>query len=250
MSDSSTQFTLTAERIADIPALRVQRMDTPDAPIVLVLHGLGRHKESVLPALYGFAQAGFHAVAPDIVLHGERDGADTRDALLDSDYAGTVFRMVMGAASDIPRLLDALGTPQAAVHGISLGGYLTFAALLAEPRLCVASVAMGSPDWLGQMEMLGFGPGTPAYELVRPFSPLEHAADIYPPRPLLLLHGDADDVVPVAGVQRLYERLRPLYPTERLRLDITPGLGHRYTDEMLARSVAWTVRFFPTTDGN
>ena len=100
------------------------------------------------------------------------------------------------------------------------------------------------------METLGLGPGTPAYELVRPFSPLEYAARFYPPRPLLLLHGDADDVVPVTGVQRLYERLRSMYPPDRLRLTITPGLGHRYTDEMLAESVAWTARFLPTTDGN
>ena len=73
----------------------------------------------------------------------------------------------------------------------------------------------------------------------------EHAAATYPPRPLLLLHGDQDDVVSIAGDLALYERLRPAYQDapDRLELVVYPGLGHFYTDEMMERSADWIARF-------
>ena len=133
------------------------------------------------------------------------------------------------------------------MHGISLGGYVAYAALLVEPRLSVAAVAMGSPDWLGPLREMGLVPGHPIYDAVAARSPLEHAADTYPPRPLLLLHGDQDDVVPIAGDRALYERLRPAYQSrpDRLELVVYPGLGHIYTDAMLDRSASWIAHFLP-----
>ena len=133
------------------------------------------------------------------------------------------------------------------MHGVSLGGYITFAALLAEPRIRVAAVAMGSPDWLGGLRARGLGPGHPGYDMAALANPLDLAPAHYPPRPLLMLHGDADDVVPVQGVRALYERLQPLYKSapERLALTVFPGLGHSYTDDMVAQSVAWTQKFLP-----
>ena len=68
---------------------------------------------------------------------------------------------------------------------------------------------------------------------------------LLPPRPLLMLHGTADAVVPPDGVIALEEKLRPLYASspERLKLQLYPGLGHDYPDEMLTRTCAWFERF-------
>ena len=118
-------------------------------------------------------------------------------------------------------LLDELNVSQAGVHGISLGGYVAYAALVPEPRLSVAAVAMGSPDWLGPLREMGLAPGHPLYDAIAARSPLELATATYPPRPLLLLHGDQDDVVPIAGDLALYERLRPAYQ----RHPRPPGTG-------------------------
>ncbi len=240
-------FLLTAEQTpAHIPFLRLKPGDSPpDAPVVLVLHGLGRSKEHMLPTLYAFARAGYQAVAFDARLHGERANAGQRDTLLQSQYVPTLYDMIAGTAQDIPPFLDALGVSQAAVHGVSLGGYITFAALVHEPRLCVASVAMGSPDWLEGMRMLGMGPGHPVYDQTALGNPLGRAHATYPPRPLLMLHGDQDDVVSVQGVRDLYNNLCPAYQDapDTLELTIYPGHGHRYTDEMVEQSVAWTCRF-------
>ncbi|MDQ2687623.1 MAG: alpha/beta fold hydrolase [Armatimonadota bacterium] len=241
-----TRFQLTADCVGDIPLLTLAPKDaSPALPTVLVLHGLGGSKEKVLPTLYAFAAQGFRAVAPDARLHGGRPGADEREARLNANYLATMYEMIVGTAQDVSALLDHLGVARAAVHGISLGGYITFAALVGETRLAVASVAMGSPDWLGPLRALGISLDLPLLAPIVAENPLDHAPAAYPLRPLLMLHGETDDVVSPAGVRLLNERLTPLYcdAPERLQLILYPDLGHRYTEDMAQRSVAWTQRF-------
>ena len=53
------------------------------------------------------------------------------------------------------------------------------------------------------------------------------------PRPLLLLHGDADDVVSPDSVYALYERAG-----EGKEMQMLPGVGHRFRSEAVAIGVA------------
>ena len=241
------RYTLSHEWPAeDLPMLTVSRDNLPlDAPLVIVLHGLGGSKEKMLPALYEFARAGNRAVALDSRLHGERPDAGAREARLGSDYFGTTAEIIERTAQDVTCLLDHLGASRAAVHGISLGGYITFAALLIEPRLYAASVAMGSPDWVGPLRRFGLGPGHPAYDRAVGLNPLDLLPKTLPPRPLLMLHGAADEVVSPDGVIALERKLRSLYANhpERLALELYPDHGHSYSDAMLRRSVEWVKRF-------
>jgi uncharacterized protein len=59
------------------------------------------------------------------------------------------------------------------------------------------------------------------------------------PRPLLLLHGTADTILPHECSERLYDRAR-----EPKTLKLFPGAGHRFTeaaDELLETVRAWLV---------
>ena len=241
------RYTLSQELLAeDLPCLVIAREGLPkDAQLVVALHGLGSCKEKMLGGLYEFAQIGCRTVAMDLRLHGARPEAAMREERLQADYFGATAEIIEETAQDISRLLDHFGADQAAIHGISLGGYITFAALLAEPRLRVASVALGSPDWLGPLRRFGVGPGHPAYDRAAALNPLDLLPLILPPRPLLMLHGAQDEMVPADGVVALEERLRPLYAAqpERLKLELFPGLGHAYPDEMLRQTVAWFERY-------
>ena len=239
-------FCLTADRVGEVPYLLLTPADAAaETPLALILHGLGSRKEKMLPTMLAFAQQGFRVAAPDARLHGERKAARERDQRLADAYIPTMYELITGTAQDVSHLLDHLGVAWAAVHGISLGGYITFAALLSEPRLAVASVAMGSPDWLEPLRALGMDLTSPAFAMLAQANPLDNAARVYPPRPLLMLHGTEDEVVAPAGVQALEKRLRPAYAAtpDRLKLILYPELGHQYTDEMLEQSLAWTQRF-------
>lgn len=239
-------YSLSAETLAgNIPALLVAPIEAVDAPLVIVLHPLGSRKEKMLPGLLAFARAGFRAVALDAEWHGERPGTSDRDSRLQSDFFGASATMIEGTARDVSRVLDALGSERAAIHGISLGGYTVFAALLTEPRLFAASVAIGSPDWAGPLKAYGLTPGNPLYDRAAATSPLSLLPLTLPPRPLLMQHGTLDETVPADGVITLEARLRPLYiqVPERLHLELYPGLGHSYPDEMERRAIEWITQF-------
>ena len=229
----------------DVPAIRVVPIGIVNAPLVIVLHPLGSRKEKMLPGLLAFARAGFQTVAIDAEWHGERPGAADRDQRLQADFFGASATMIEGTARDVSRVLDALGAGRAAIHGISLGGYTVFAALLTEPRLTTASVAIGSPDWAGPLKAYGLTPGNPLYDRAAATSPLNLLPMTLPPRPLLMQHGTLDETVPVDGVVALEARLRPSYAhaPERLHLELYPSLGHSYPDEMERRAVEWITRF-------
>ena len=240
-------YTLTHEYLGgDLPALSVAPAGVAsNGPLVIVLHPLGSRKEKMLAGLYALASVGCRAVAFDLPLHGERPGADTRETRLQADFFGTSSQMIEGAARNVSRLLDALGAERAAVHGVSLGGYAAFAALLSEPRLVAGSVALGSPDWAAPMRAFGLGPGNPFYDRALSASPLALLPAVLPPRPLLMQHGTLDETVSVDGVIALERALRPLYAStpERLHLELYPGLGHVYTDGMERRAVDWVRQF-------
>ncbi len=240
-------YALTWEGLAEgLRILTVARAGlAADAPLIVVLHPMGSRKEKMLSGLYAFARAGFRAVAPDLPLHGDRIGAESRETTLQADFFGTSAAIIEGAVRDVSRVLDALGAERAGIHGISLGGYVVFAALLTEPRLVAASVAIGSPDWAGPLRAYGLGPGNPLYDRAAATSPLSLLPAVLPPRPLLMQHGTLDETVPVEGVIALEERLQPAYAQapERLRLELSPGLGHVYLDDMERRAVEWMTRF-------
>lgn len=58
-------------------------------------------------------------------------------------------------------------------------------------------------------QLLGYEPGTPAEEMsaeqMKSVSPVSHVSEDDPP--ILLVHGDADDIVPIAHARRLDEKL-------------------------------------------
>ena len=215
-----------------------------EPPLVIVLHGLRSIKENYLKTSYRFAQRGFRAVAMDLRQHGERDHAGDRDAHLEAAYVPTMLAIIEKSVADIGAVIDHFGAAKAAIHGVSLGGIITFAALLAEPRLTVAAVAMGTPDWAGMLKTIGLTPEHPQFAFIEAASPLARATAIAP-RPLLMLHGTVDETVPVNGVRKLRQKLAPLYAEtpERLELVEYEELGHHYTDDMIHRSVDWVEHF-------
>ena len=236
-------FDLSFDSVGDLDYFLMTPQGRKDGPLSICLHGLGSHKESHLGTAVSFCRAGFRAVGIDLARHGRRPGSDTRDAMLDIDYVGTMFGMIQQSVHDVSLIIDHFGVSDAAVHGVSMGGIILFAAIIAEPRITVASVAMGSPDWIGLTENLGIDSHHPALDRVARYSPLEHAHRMHPCA-LLILHGTDDDVVPITGVQRLNEKLDPLYreTPERFEFIAYRDLGHTYLDDMQERSVAWATK--------
>ena len=133
-----------------------------------------------------------------------------------------------------------------AVLGVSMGGFVSFAALVNDTRIKVATPIIASPYW-------GDIPGDSDVDLgseadLTDFSLRNEPAgrkESIPPRALLMQIGGEDRHYDGARVELFYEQLRPLYgdESERLGLIVHPGVGHELTAEMWANAVAWLEKY-------
>jgi dienelactone hydrolase len=150
--------------LASAPALVLFR-DSPQESAqhgtILFYHGFGASKESCVPVLSQLATAGFLAVGVDGVGHGERRYADfeTRFPPFAPHLRGNrrleaaFLEVVRATTGEVPAILDALSdqrwayTEQIGITGRSFGGFVSYAAVVADPRIQAAAPVVGSPQW-------------------------------------------------------------------------------------------------------
>ncbi|MBI3890799.1 MAG: alpha/beta hydrolase [Candidatus Wallbacteria bacterium] len=145
-------------RLANAPALLVSRDANETAGrrgTILFYHGFTAQKESNLKELESLAAAGWLAVGIDNAGHGERRYPDfDRRFKADPRTVGKNFyEVVRDTAREAPKVVDALmahGLADPAhlgIAGISMGGYITYGAVLLDRRLRAAAPILGSPRW-------------------------------------------------------------------------------------------------------
>ncbi len=251
MRESSQLVRIEKHRAKDITALTFAQEpfegQTP-RPLVFVVHGLLSRKERHIELCLSLAAEGFLACTLDARHHGER--ATPEAAALLSGNLGVEFALlfaeaVLGTVADLGTLAAYFGSDRYGIIGHSMGGYVALKAAVTDPRAAVIVSISGNPDWTLVPQGAYLPPG--ALELARAQSPLSYPERFWP-RPLLLLHGAGDAVVPVAGARALHAALRTHYAddAERLSLVEYPGVGHEFTPDMATRAVAWMRRFLPS----
>ena len=212
---------------------------------MLFYHGFGGNKEKVEAHLVSLAQAGFLAIGLDAVGHGQRRLPHFAELFNDERWANEpeateadYLAIVRQTASEAHVIIDELfargwARPErVGIGGVSMGGEITYAAIVDEPRLCVATPIIGSPEW----------------ELPWPESPHRHAERFFPVA-LFSQAAEKDEAVPARSIRAFHEQLTPLYATapERLRYLEYPGVGHSLSPELWEtarqRMVAWVERF-------
>ncbi|MCY1023346.1 alpha/beta fold hydrolase [Pyxidicoccus sp. MSG2] len=229
--------------LAGAPALAVHvdsREEALRRGAVLFFHGLGVSKEVNTAELSAFAARGLYAVGVDAVGHGARryPDFDVRFSYADFQRREEEFLTVVRAsAREVPALLDALVGQGAAperlgICGVSLGGFITYAAVLEDRRLAAAAPLLGSPEW----------------NLPLPESPHLHGERFFPVA-LFSQNAGADELVPAERARNFHARLAPVYAAApgRLRHREFPGARHMMPlqdwEEAIRGAVEWMARF-------
>lgn len=185
--------------------------------------------------------------------------------LLASPSAATVgqgyFRFIDGdATKTIPDVLDYLATlpeidsGRVGISGNSTLGFTALQAIAADPRIGVAAIANACGDYhafladstlgLSGAEPLALDAEYDAWLTAR--EPITHP-ERFPPRPLLLVNGDVDEVIPLTCIRPTVHTLRHAYEhagvPDRFRSAVLPGEGHRVGPDTTAEILAWLVRW-------
>lgn len=228
------------------------RPPSPGRPMLVFQHGVGTHREDVLPSAAPFAAAGYGVLAFDWSAHGESEGTVI-------SFGAREPEDLLAGLALVGRRAETRGRPIAIV-AVSMGAAIT---ALAADRFdpAVRALVLDSPFGdLGRMVRRRLAPlgslGLPARWAVQAASRIltgtppekvvpEANLRAFAPRPVLVLHGDQDDVIPPEEG----ERLAASYPGEK-ELWITPGdrhLGLRddRTEEWVSRVAGFLERHLP-----
>jgi pimeloyl-ACP methyl ester carboxylesterase len=200
----------------------------PESPRggVVVLHGAGSTKESH----YDFARAarfmGLSAVSFDQRGHGESEGAlDDR------------------AAEDVAAMAGLLGPLPIALRGSSMGGYMAIVAARDVGASAVVAICPAGAEHLLRGLDAGAFPFRADEPRLRAFleanDPMRAVAEL--DVPLLLLHAEGDEQIPVAHSVELHAAAR----SPRKRFLALPGGHHRsiqHDSELQGESLRFIAR--------
>ncbi|WP_342322487.1 esterase [Kosakonia sp. BYX6] len=224
---------------------------TQALPCVVFYHGFTSSKLVYSYFAVALAQAGFRVVMPDAPDHGARFSGD------ESRRLRQFWQILQGNIEEFAALRDALqrreliDNSRLAVGGASMGGMTALGIMTHHPEVrCVASL-MGSGYFTTLAHTL-FPPldvTNPAQQeefetILAPLAKWEVGSQLarVSDRPLLLWHGEQDDVVPAGESFRLQQALADAGLDAHLTFQWEAGVKHRITPQALEAAVSFFTR--------
>jgi dienelactone hydrolase len=224
----------TAGGVPLLLAVPVEQAAPP--PMVLWFHGFNVDAAVHRPELERVAEAGFLAVGVDAAGHGRRRLPDFDERLEAprEEVLRLAVRLAAETAAEVPVLVRALvkedgaDARRIAAVGISMGAYVVYGAVVAEPALRAAVAILGSPEW------------------PHPDSPHRELEALHRTR-LLSITAERDENVPPAAARALHRALAERWPHDRRdRYVELPGAVHLMGAEHWATTMDETLRWLAT----
>ncbi|MGV4200080.1 esterase [Citrobacter murliniae] len=237
-------------QLAGIPVLHAFPAGQHDLslPSIIFYHGFTSSSLVYSYFAVALAQAGFRVVMPEAPDHGARFSGDTQgrmyrfwQILQQNMQEFTALRAALVAENWI---LD----ERLAIAGASMGGMTALGIMARYPEVKCAASLMGSGYFTHLAHTL-FPPlfvQTPEQQtefdtIIAPLAEWDvtHQLDRLADRPLLLWHGQDDDVVPAVETFRLQQALIQAGLDKNLTCLWEAGVRHRITPEALAATVSF-----------
>jgi len=196
-----------------VPALLAHPDWVTPAPTVIWIHGRTVSKELDNGRYLRWMRAGIATCAIDLPGHGERFDRAMQDP------ANTLL-VIAQAVSEIDGVVAALGHPQwggafdlarLALGGMSAGG-MTSLRRLCDPHPFVCASVEGTGGNLGMLygDLARPGAITHPPAAIAAIDPMAHLGT-FRPIPLLALHSELDQIVPIRCIRSFIESLRAKY---------------------------------------
>ena len=219
--------------------------DTP-LPTLFFYHGFLSSKLVYSYFAVALAQAGFRVIMPDADEHGARFTGDENRRL---GQFWSILQKNIDEFPEIHRLVSErswIADHKVAVAGASMGGMTALGIMARHPEVRAVACLMGSGYFSSLAQTLF--PPTPeeSDKVMAALAPydIEHQLARLGNRPLLLWHGEDDDVVPATGTRRLQQSLTHRQLDTQLTWLLEPGVKHRITPLALSATTAFFEKNF------
>lgn len=237
--------------IRDIPAILFRpKVEKDKYPTIIFYHGWSSKKE--LQKMRGLilATVGFQVLVPDCIYHGERNPID-----YDKNpqyFWDVLFKNIEESSIIIDALVNEYKADKDKISliGHSMGGFTSAGIFAINSNIKSAVILNGSFAWThfaeymkGKLKLQMSDELQELEEKIKkhdPFNKINELVD----RPILMLHGQSDSVVPVEGQRLFYQRIEPLYKDKgKIKLIEYPNLNHFVTTNMMEESIKWFKRY-------
>jgi fermentation-respiration switch protein FrsA (DUF1100 family) len=247
------------EKIANIPMLHVVKEENQRKPLPLIMfvHGFTSAKEHNLHFGYLLAEAGYRVILPDALYHGERE-QNVTEQQLQLSFWNIVVQTIKEIEQIKYELCDRhlVQADRIGVAGTSMGGIVTFGALATYPWIKAAVSLMGSPYYerffdaqIAMAKKMRLQIPLTDEQLQKEREKLaQYDLSLQPEklegRPLMMWHGQRDQVVPYHYTYEFYKQIKPLYSEEETKLKFISDdeAGHKVTREAFLETVKWFVQ--------
>lgn len=249
---------LIKETIGEIPILHVvqERLHGEALPTVVYYHGYNGEKISSLTLAYQIAEKGFRVILPDSIYHGERK-SNLSQTELDLAFWDIVLHSIDELSIIKEYLLDKGYSidERIGIGGTSMGGITTYGALAKYDWISSAAVIMGTAyltDYAKELikhfnntnekqitteEKVEVVKQLATYDITLQPEKLKE-------RPLLIWHGEDDEVVPYAYSRAFYEAIQKFYnKKENLRFVSEKGRAHNVSRLAMNETASWFEKF-------
>lgn len=200
----------------DVPALVAHPDWLTPAPLVLWMHGRTVSKELDSGRYLRWIRAGIAVCAIDMPGHGERFIPDYHTSARTLDALEQVLGEIDPVIDDLTggQWSACFDPARIAIGGMSLGGMATYRRLC-DPHRFICATVEATTGWLVELYFPAARGGIPAFhpypkDTLRRLDPGAHL-DLFRPIPLLALHSEQDQVVPIATTRGFIDRLRSRY---------------------------------------
>ncbi|POP41039.1 esterase [Superficieibacter electus] len=205
-------------------------------PCIVFYHGFTSSKLVYSYFAVALAQAGFRVVMPDAREHGARYQGDEQGRMQH------FWQILQENFHEFSALRDAIVAQgwvdgqRLAVAGASMGGMTALGLMTQHPEITCVACLMGSGYFM-QLSRTLFPaqeeqPALARWDVTQQLPALAN-------RPLLLWHGEEDDVVPAVETLRLQQALSSAGLDQHLTCQWQAGVRHRITPEALSATVAF-----------
>lgn len=240
---------VTKIKFGEIPCLYIRPYSSEKGlPTVFLYHGWSSKKENYEFMGKIIALHGFQVIVPDSIKHGERGQLDYEDLqVMEQNF----WEVAMSSVEEFKTILKEgqeklnMDPLKIAVMGHSMGGIISSGIFARNQNIRTLITMNGACAWEDVEERIRAARNVDrttsiSLEKLREYDPLQLKDNFYP-RPVLILHGEKDDFVPIESQLYFYDQVAEDYKErpENLKFSVLKNLTHHKTIGMLEEAIAW-----------
>lgn len=233
--------------IKDIPCIILKpRNEKGKLSTIIFYHGWGSNKDRQKFRGFILASLGYQVIIPDSIYHGERNPIGYHSVDNMSKYFWkTILNNIEESKYIIEESIDLYDADEdtIVVMGHSMGGFTAAGAFTHNKRIRTSIILNGSFNWKMSNEIFLEGLGktitVDEEDEIISLDPMNNFNKLID-RPILMLNGGSDEVVPMEPQNIFYESIKDQYKDKsKIQLIKHMDIGHLVTIGMMEDAAKW-----------